>query len=85
MKMPWQRFLLLNGLGIIVLVPPLVLVGYTGGEFIERAIAGVRRIETGILITTGLSIAGVGVWYWLRQRRRLRVGACGDRRYHGYA
>ena len=73
MKMPWQRFLLLNGLGIVVLVPPLVLVGYTGGEYIEQAIASIRRIETGFLIASGLGLTGVGVWYWLRQRRRLKL------------
>lgn len=73
MKMGWRRFLLLDALGILVLVPPLVGVGYTGGEYIEQAIARVRQIETGMLIATGLGLAGVAVWYWMRQRRRGRL------------
>ena len=64
-KMPWRRFLLLDALGIIVLVPPLVLIGYSAGEYIEQAVALVRGIETGILIALGLGAATLGLWYWL--------------------
>ncbi len=73
MKMSWRRFLLLDGLGILVLVPPLVLVGYTGGEYIDQAIARVKQIETGIVIATILLLASIALWYWLRQRKRVRL------------
>ena len=72
-KMAWGRFLLLDGLGIIVLVPPLVLLGYLAGGYIEQAVALVRGIETGILIGAGLGIASLGLWYWLRVRGRLKL------------
>jgi membrane protein DedA with SNARE-associated domain len=73
MKMSWRRFLLLDGLGILVLVPPLVLVGKTGGEYIDGAIARVKQIETGILITTIVLLASIALWYWMRQRKRVRL------------
>lgn len=72
-KMPWRRFLLLDGLGIVVLVPPLVLLGSSAGEYIEQAVAWVRRIETGILIGAGLGAATLGLWYWLRLRGRHKL------------
>lgn len=71
LKMSWQRFVLLDAMGIAVLVPPLVLIGLEGGEYIEQGIQLVRSVEWGILIATGLGFAGVGVWYWLRRRGRL--------------
>ena len=73
MKMSWRRFLLLDGLGILVLVPPLVLIGNHGGEYIEGAIERVKQLETGILIATGLLLAGITLWYWMRQRKRVRL------------
>jgi len=76
MKMPWRRFLLLDGLGIAVLVPLLTWIGYHSAGFIERAIATIQTVERGILwgsIGGGVLVAG---WLWLwrhrRQRRLLR-------------
>jgi membrane protein DedA with SNARE-associated domain len=72
MKMPWRRFLLLDGLGIAVLVPLLTWIGFHSAGFIERAISTVQKVERGMLWG---SIGGgvvVGLWLWLWQRRRQR-------------
>jgi membrane protein DedA with SNARE-associated domain len=48
MKMPWIRFLVLDGLGILVLVPVLTLVGFHSAEFIQRVIEIVQKVERDI-------------------------------------
>ncbi len=72
MKMPWRRFLLLDGLGIALLVPILILLGYHSAGFIERAITTMQKVERGILwgsIGAGVLVA---LWLWLWRRRRQR-------------
>ncbi len=74
MKMPWRRFLFLDGLGIVILVPALTLVGFHSAGFIEQVIATVQRVERGILwgaIGGGLVLA-LWFWLWRRQRRLSR-------------
>ena len=74
MKMSWRRFLCLDGLGIVLIVPLLTWVGYRSASFIERAIATVQQVERGILwgaIGGGL-LAGLWLWLWQRRRRLAR-------------
>lgn len=73
MKMRWRRFLLLDGLGIVLIVPTLTWLGYHSAGFIESVVATVRKLERGILWATLLGLAGVGLWYWLRRRRARRL------------
>lgn len=76
MRMPWRRFLLLDGLGIVILAPPLIWLGYSGGEFIDSVIETVQRAERSLLITT-LAVAvafGLYVLLWRRKRRPPRRG-----------
>ncbi len=47
MKTSWTRFILLDGLGIIIIVPPLVYVGNHFGEEITSALTWVKSIENG--------------------------------------
>ncbi len=76
MKMPWNRFLLLDGLGIAFLVPLLVYGGYHFGPYINDFIEKVKTLERGILITVAVAAVGAGLWWWLRARKRrsARVG-----------
>jgi membrane protein DedA with SNARE-associated domain len=76
MKMPWRRFLLLDGLGILLIVPLLTWLGYHSATFIDEMIANVRRVERGILWATlgGLVVVGIWAWAW-RRRRRLQLQA----------
>lgn len=73
MKMPWRRFLFLDGLGIAIIVPLLTLLGYHSAGFIDRMVAAVEQAERGILwgsIGVGVLVLG---WWWLWQRRRRRL------------
>lgn len=71
MKMKWHRFLFLDGLGIILMVPLLTWIGYRSAGFIEEVIVTVQRVERGLLwgaIALGVVLA---VWYfWWRRRHR---------------
>ena len=72
MKMRWRRFLLLDGLGILILVPLMVWLGYGGAGVIDDVIARVQAIEKGILwlMLAGLVLSGLWYGLWRRQQRR---------------
>ena len=72
MKMPWRRFLLLDGLGIAILVPTLTWIGFHSAGVIEQAIATVQKVERGILWASlaGIGVLGLGFWLWRRPRRK---------------
>ena len=72
MKMRWTRFLLLDGLGIVLIVPLMTWIGFSSAGFIEEAFATVQKVERGIL-WGGVGLALVlAVWVWLWRRRRAR-------------
>ena len=73
MKMSWLRFLALDGGGILLVAPTFVWIGHRFGGSIEAAVAWVQRVERGILIAALAIGAVIGVWYWLRWRRRQRA------------
>lgn len=70
MKMRWSRFLLLDGLGIVLIAPLLTWIGFSSAGFIEDMIGWVEKIERGLLwgmIGGTLLVAG---GLWLQRRRR---------------
>jgi membrane protein DedA with SNARE-associated domain len=72
MKMRWSRFLLLDGLGIVLIVPLLTWIGFSSAGFIEEVIAWVEKIERGLLwgtVSGSLLLAG-GLWLWRRRRQQ---------------
>ena len=73
MKMPLQRFLLLDTLGIAMSVPLLTWLGFHSVGVIDQVIANVQKVERGILwgMLGGGSLVAL-VW-WLRRRRQLRM------------
>lgn len=73
MKTSWSRFILIDLCGIMLLVPPLVFVGYRFGGTIDDAIAAVKTAERGILWSAAVGAVGLGLWYWLRRRRRRKA------------
>ena len=75
MKMPLHRFMLLDGAGILLLVPPLTLAGLYFGETIDDVITWVKRAERSVLIAVTLLGAGIGTWYWARRHRKLLAEA----------
>jgi membrane protein DedA with SNARE-associated domain len=76
MKMPFRRFLMLDGAGIVLIVPVLTWVGYHFADVIDSLIARVKAIERGLLWSTlaGLVLAGCWLWLWRRRRTRALAG-----------
>lgn len=72
MKMHWGRFLLLDGIGILLIVPLLTWVGFHSAGVIESVIATVLRVERGILWGVLGGAVVIGVWYWLWRRKHRR-------------
>jgi len=72
MKMAIGRFLLLDGLGIILIVPLLTWIGSNFAGVIDTAIERVQAVERGLLwsICAGVLIAGIWLWLWRRRRAR---------------
>ncbi len=73
MKMPWQRFLVLDALGIAMSVPLLSWLGFHSAGVIEEVIATVKRIERGILWAVLGGGAALALAWWLRHRSRQRL------------
>ncbi|MDP6928073.1 MAG: VTT domain-containing protein [Planctomycetota bacterium] len=73
MKMRWRRFLTLDLLGILLVVPLFVWVGMEFGSIIDEVVEQMQKLERGLLIT--LIAAGIIVitTYWLRRRRRRKA------------
>jgi membrane protein DedA with SNARE-associated domain len=70
MKMPWRRFLLLDGMGIALLVPLLIWGGFRSAAFIDELIDTVQSVERGILWAVIGGGVLVALWIWLWRRRR---------------
>jgi len=72
MKMPWRRFLMLDGLGIVIIVPLMIWIGNRGAGFIDHVIGRVQAVERGILwsLVAGLLIFGIVYAFWRRGHRR---------------
>lgn len=72
MKMRWSRFLFLDGLGIVLMVPLLTWLGFSSAGFIEEMIAKVEKVERGLLwgtVATAVVLA-LGLWWWRRRRQQ---------------
>lgn len=72
MKMRWSRFLLLDGVGIVLLVPLLTWIGFRSANFIEEVIETVQTVERGLLWGSigGALVLGLWFWWWRRRRQR---------------
>jgi membrane protein DedA with SNARE-associated domain len=78
MKMSVVRFILLDLIGIAIVVPLLVGVGYSSGQIIDEAIDKAHRAERWILLTViACAVLFVG-WYVMRKRRRQHAPAPAD-------
>jgi len=72
MKMRWTRFLLLDGLGIVLIVPLMTWLGYSSAGFIEEAFETVQKVERGILWGSVAAALVATAWIWWAKRRRQR-------------
>ena len=80
MKMPWRRFLLLDGSGIVLIVPLLTWLGSRSAGFIDEMIQTVQRVERGILWAAigGGAVVLLWLWLWQRKRRQQRQSRPGE-------
>lgn len=80
MKMPWRRFLLLDGSGIVLMVPLLTWLGSRSAGFIDEMIETVQRVERGILWAAigGGAVVLLWLWLWQRKRRQQRQSRPGE-------
>jgi|SRR5262245_47746591 len=71
MKMTWPRFVLLDSLGIVLIVPLLTWLGYHSAGFIGHMIAIVQKVERGILfgILGGSLLVAAALWFWRRRKQ----------------
>ena len=77
MKMPAQRFLLLDGLGITIIVPLMIWIGHRGAGVIDVVIERVQAVERGWVWTILGAAVVLGVWWLGRRRARRRASAEG--------
>ena len=73
MRMSWMRFLFLDTLGILIVSPTFVCLGYYLGDVIDSAVKHIMQVERGLKFTLlGAGVLGV-LWWWMRRRRRKRL------------
>ncbi len=72
MKMRWTRFLLLDGLGIVLIVPLMTWLGFRSAGFIEEAFETVQKVERGILWGSIAAALLAAAWIWWARRRSQR-------------
>lgn len=71
MKMPAQRFLLLDGLGVAIIVPLMTFVGHRGAGVIDVVIERVQAVERGLVWSAiGGAVVVLGWWLWRRRQKR---------------
>lgn len=70
MNMPFRRFFLLDGLGIVLIVPALTYAGYHFAPGIDGLIGYVKQMERGMLIATIALIALGLLWLWRARKRQ---------------
>ncbi len=74
MRTSVARFVVMDGLGILIGVPAFIALGYFGGEHIDVVLDWVRRLEQGILILLGVGVVtGLGIWFWYHRRRSRKI------------
>jgi membrane protein DedA with SNARE-associated domain len=68
-EMPWQRFLLFNGVGGVLWVAVWVSAGYLAGDHIAAIYHDVTRYLLYVLIAVAVALAAVIAWHVLHRRR----------------
>ncbi|MDF0606809.1 DedA family protein [Neisseriaceae bacterium TC5R-5] len=67
-RVPFWRFLLMDGFAALISVPVWVYLGYYGAANHEWLIKMIHRGQTGILIAMAVLFAVIGVIWWRRKR-----------------
>jgi len=67
-RIPYWRFLMMDGFAALISVPVWVYLGYFGARNREWLMHMVHRGQAGILITLALAGIVIGIVYWRRKR-----------------
>ncbi len=74
MRTSIARFVAMDGLGVLIMVPPFIALGWWAGDHIDSVAAWIQTLERGIGITILVSAAaGLGVYLWIRRRHSKRA------------
>jgi membrane protein DedA with SNARE-associated domain len=77
-RVSFGRFLLLDGSAALISVPVWVYLGYFGANNREWLLTWLHRGQAGMWIALGLILAGVGVFFWRRHKRKQARDETGD-------
>ncbi|GGY07985.1 DedA family protein [Paludibacterium paludis] len=72
-RVPYWRFLLLDGFAALISVPVWVYLGYFGARNMDWLMMWVHRGQSGILIVIG--VLGIGTYLLYRRRKKCRTVA----------
>ncbi|WP_020648204.1 DedA family protein [Solimonas variicoloris] len=72
-RVPFWRFLMLDGLAALISVPLWVYLGYFGAENHEWLLLWIRRSKTALAIILALFLTLLLVYVWRRRTRRQRL------------
>ena len=71
-RIPFWRFLLLDGLAALISVPVWVYLGYFGAYNRDWLMKWVERGQAGLFVFAGLLLLAIGIWY-LRHKRNIKL------------
>jgi membrane protein DedA with SNARE-associated domain len=74
-RIPYWRFLMMDGFAALISVPVWVYLGYFGARNREWLMHMVHRGQAGILIALAVAGLVLGVYFWRKKRKAANAGA----------
>ena len=72
-RVPFWRFLLMDGFAALISVPAWVYLGHWGASNLDDLMKWVHRGQAGILGVVGVVLLVVGIVWWKRRRKRREI------------
>ena len=74
-RVPFWRFLLMDGLAALISVPVWVYLGFLGASNRDWLLTWVHRGQTGLLGLIGVCVVGGIAFWWMKRRRKQQAAA----------